>query len=179
MTTRIPTMISRSLFPLLLAAAGTGACQDAPHVAPIGDTKVAVTTVAKGLEHPWSLAFLPDGRMLVTERPGRLRYVTPDGALSDGRPFFDMTHAPEDPDIALDGTTRLAYVAAYGAAADEGLRDPGHAVGAAASGPLRARVVARGVGGQRDRRFSTNPRGTRGVDISAGPLAQSRVARRD
>ncbi len=43
-------------------------------MAPSGDTKVAVTTVAKGLEHPWSLAFLPDGRMLVTERPGRLRY---------------------------------------------------------------------------------------------------------
>ena len=38
-------------------------------------------TVAKGLENPWSLAFLPDGRMLVTERPGRLRIVTPDGNL--------------------------------------------------------------------------------------------------
>ncbi len=37
-------------------------------------------TIAKGLEHPWSLAFLPDGRMLVTERPGRLRVVSSDGA---------------------------------------------------------------------------------------------------
>ena len=41
-----------------------------------------VTTVARGLEHPWGLAFLPDGRMLVTERPGRLRIVGKDGALS-------------------------------------------------------------------------------------------------
>ena len=42
----------------------------------------AVTTVAKGLEHPWGLEFLPDGRMIVTERPGRLRIVSPDGKLS-------------------------------------------------------------------------------------------------
>ena len=34
-----------------------------------------VTAVASGLEHPWSLAFLPDGDMLISERPGRLRIV--------------------------------------------------------------------------------------------------------
>lgn len=44
--------------------------------------RVRVVTVATGLEHPWGLAFLPDGRMLVTERPGRLRLVTADGVLS-------------------------------------------------------------------------------------------------
>jgi aldose sugar dehydrogenase len=44
---------------------------------------VSVATVAKGLEHPWSLAFLPDGRMLVTERPGRLRIVSSDGRVSE------------------------------------------------------------------------------------------------
>lgn len=41
-----------------------------------------VETIASGLEHPWALAFLPDGRMLVSERPGRLRIVTRDGKLS-------------------------------------------------------------------------------------------------
>jgi glucose/arabinose dehydrogenase len=41
-----------------------------------------VDTVARGLVHPWALAFLPDGRMLVTERPGRMRVVSRDGALS-------------------------------------------------------------------------------------------------
>jgi glucose/arabinose dehydrogenase len=44
--------------------------------------KLAVHTVAQGLSHPWSLAFLPDGRMLVTERPGRMRIVSPKGQLS-------------------------------------------------------------------------------------------------
>lgn len=37
--------------------------------------------VTAGLEHPWSLAFLPDGRFLVTERPGRLRIIEADGRL--------------------------------------------------------------------------------------------------
>ena len=41
-----------------------------------------VTRIASGLEHPWGLAPLPDGRFLVTERPGRLRYVERDGRLS-------------------------------------------------------------------------------------------------
>jgi aldose sugar dehydrogenase len=45
-----------------------------------GDLKVE--TWAGGLAHPWSLAFLPDGNMLVTERPGRLRIATRDGKLS-------------------------------------------------------------------------------------------------
>ena len=44
--------------------------------------QLEVQTVARGLAHPWSLAFLPDGRMLVTERPGRMRIVTTEGQLS-------------------------------------------------------------------------------------------------
>jgi glucose/arabinose dehydrogenase len=98
-------IFSRSLFPALLAVAAAGACQDKPQVAPSGETKVEVTTVAKGLEHPWALAFLPDGRMLVTERPGRLRYVTREGAVSEPVAGVPAVHAQGQGgllDVALD-----------------------------------------------------------------------------
>ncbi|MFW2440833.1 MAG: PQQ-dependent sugar dehydrogenase, partial [Arenicellales bacterium] len=38
-------------------------------------TRFSITTIAAGLEHPWSMAFLPEGSILVTERPGRLRII--------------------------------------------------------------------------------------------------------
>jgi glucose/arabinose dehydrogenase len=43
---------------------------------------VRLVKVVEGLEYPWGLAFLPDGRILVTERPGRLRIVGKDGKLA-------------------------------------------------------------------------------------------------
>jgi glucose/arabinose dehydrogenase len=51
-------------------------------VYPSSAGNLAVQTVATSLVHPWSLAFLPDGRILVTERPGRMRLVTQNGQLS-------------------------------------------------------------------------------------------------
>lgn len=66
----------------VLAAAGASenpqTFQQAP--APDGATSIKVETLAEGLANPWSIGFLPDGAILVTERPGRLRVVK-DGAL--------------------------------------------------------------------------------------------------
>ena len=56
------------------------------------DVSFEVLTVAAGLQHPWGMDFLPDGRILVTERDGRLRVVSPGGNLSapvEGLPAVD------------------------------------------------------------------------------------------
>jgi len=63
----------------LAASAGPPAGSQTFHSA-AGD--IAVETFASGLSHPWSIAFLPDGRLLVTERPGRMRIIGIDGKLS-------------------------------------------------------------------------------------------------
>lgn len=66
-----------ALFALGLFAAGSQAQEVIE--ADSATTKLRIVTVAEGLTHPWGLAFLPDGRMLVTERSGQMRLVTPEG----------------------------------------------------------------------------------------------------
>jgi len=64
-----------------------------------------VVTVAEGLVNPWSLAFLPGGKMLVTERPGRLRVLSADGKLSvpvTGLPVVDARGQGGLLDVVLD-----------------------------------------------------------------------------
>jgi glucose/arabinose dehydrogenase len=65
-------------------ALGTAECQAPRSPTPASlNGIVRVETLAGGLEHPWALTFLPDGRMLVTERPGRVRIVDERGGLSE------------------------------------------------------------------------------------------------
>ena len=68
-------------------------------------TAVAVTTVASGLASAWALEFLPDGRMLVTERAGALRIIAKDGTKGPavtGVPSVDSQGQGGLLDVALD-----------------------------------------------------------------------------
>ncbi len=102
-----------------------------------------ISTLATGLENPWALAHLPDGRILVTERPGRMRLIGADGALSAplaGVPavvaegqggLFDVVPAPDFAQsqriyfsFAEPGEGRLASTAvAHARLTDAGLED--------------------------------------------------------
>ena len=77
-----------------------------------------MVTVAEGLETPWSVAFLPNGKMLITERPGRLRIVGADGSKSEpvaGLPAVDargqggLLDVALDPDFATNGLVYWSY----------------------------------------------------------------------
>ena len=63
---------------------------------------VRAQTVASGLQNPWALAFLPEGRFLVSERDGSMRVVQPDGKV--GAPIAGV------PDVAANGQGGLLDV---------------------------------------------------------------------
>jgi glucose/arabinose dehydrogenase len=100
---------------------------DGPWDVQTADAKLHVEVFARGLDHPWALAFLPDGAMLVTERPGRLRVIR-DGVLDprpiDGLPTMinvgiaGLTDVVLDPDFAANRTLYLAYSKSHPDAGD-------------------------------------------------------------
>jgi len=94
--------------PLLAACAAMScaAAAAAPQELLRQDTRngpIRVVELAAGLEHPWGLAFLPDGRMLVTERAGRLRIIDRDG--NKGEPMQGL------PEVRARGQGGLLDVA--------------------------------------------------------------------
>lgn len=106
--------------PVILAslAAGifAGASATAQEIVDSQSGPVTVATVVDGLVYPWGLAFLPDGRMLVTERPGRLRILSEDGTLSkplSGVPDVFAQGQGGLQDVLLDpdfANSRLVYL---------------------------------------------------------------------
>lgn len=76
---------------------------------------VQVETIAEGLAHPWGLAFLGNGRLLITERPGHMRIVEADGSLGepiDGLPEVKVRNQGGLLDIALSpdyDSDRMVY----------------------------------------------------------------------
>ncbi len=102
----------------------SGQAPSSPQPRPTAITN-RVTDVARGLVHPWALEFLPDGRILVTERPGRLRIVARDGSLSapiTGVPQVAASGQGGLLDVALDprfGDNRVIYLS-YAESGDGG-----------------------------------------------------------
>jgi glucose/arabinose dehydrogenase len=98
-------------------AAPTGPAQRSPNPKPI-EGAVKVDTIASNLANPWGLELLPDGRMLVTERPGRLRIVGRDGKVSEtltGVPAVvaegqgGLLDVALDPEFATNNVIYLSY----------------------------------------------------------------------
>ncbi|SNY50781.1 Glucose/arabinose dehydrogenase, beta-propeller fold [Arsukibacterium tuosuense] len=85
-----------------LLAVSTGLCAQQSIEIKSEKATIQLQVVSEGLEHPWGLAFLGDGKMLVTERAGRMRYVNADGSLSE--PLSGL------PDITVAGQGGLLDV---------------------------------------------------------------------
>jgi glucose/arabinose dehydrogenase len=91
----------------IACAQGPGTSGDAPK-SPTPRSRedvVKAETVARGLEHPWGMAFLPDGRLIVTEKPGRVRIVSMDGKVSaplTGVPAVEYASQGGMLDVVLD-----------------------------------------------------------------------------
>ena len=97
----------------LLGAAHAPAAAERLGTFETAEHRFHLVKVAEGLEHPWALAFLPDGRMLVTERPGRLRIV------ADGRLLPEPVAGV--PAVWAEGQGGLLDVALHPDFADNGL----------------------------------------------------------
>ncbi len=88
MLPQVTTFFLASAAALLSSAVAAAAAQtNAP---PAPKTEIVVEEAAKGLKFPWGLQFLPDGRMLVTERGGTMRLITKDGKVS--KPVEGLPH---------------------------------------------------------------------------------------
>lgn len=91
----------------------------------LSGVRINAQEIASGLNHPWAIVFLPDGRMLVTERVGRLRVITRDGEVSEpvrGVPAVDARGQGGLLDVVLSpnfATDRLIYLS-YAEARDGG-----------------------------------------------------------
>ena len=77
MRSALPSAV-RLLLALLLATLAVF-----PTVCAADEPRLKLVAIARGLEHPWAVAFLPDGRIVVTERPGRVRMIGKDGRLGE------------------------------------------------------------------------------------------------
>ena len=84
-----------------------------------------VTEIAKGLDHPWSMAFLPDGSILVTERVGRFRLIKGGSLLPEAIKGVPAVHTGSQaglfdivlhPNFALNNIVYLTYAAGTRAA---------------------------------------------------------------
>ena len=138
----------RSIQPILIGSIACACAAQSPQTpgqrSPTPATQsntLKVETVASGLVNPWGLAILSDGRMLVTERPGRLRWVERDGRLSEpltGVPAVAASGQGGLLDITLDpqfDRSRIIYLA---------FAEPG-SDGTAGTAVARAQVGATGL----------------------------------